>query len=220
MDWSQSVDAYCERTGPAFWAEPVNALSNLAFIIAGLFGLWLLRRAQKHDRPALCLAILVLVIGAGSFTFHTVATRWASLADVLPIAVFIYAYLALALRRFVSLSRLWTGLGTIAFLIASFALEPAFRALVGSSAGYVPALLAMLGIGGALTAQGRSSGGTVLAAGGVFFLSLAFRMLDMPLCQDWPLGTHFLWHGLNAITLALLLKAAINHRPARASLRA
>ncbi len=36
MDWFQAVDIYCERTSAAFWAEPVNALSNLSFIAAAL----------------------------------------------------------------------------------------------------------------------------------------------------------------------------------------
>ncbi|SDT92452.1 hypothetical protein SAMN05428979_0445 [Stappia sp. ES.058] len=34
MDWTASVDAYCERVGTAFWAEPVNALTNAAFLVA------------------------------------------------------------------------------------------------------------------------------------------------------------------------------------------
>jgi hypothetical protein len=25
------IDAYCERLGPGLWAEPLNALTNLAF---------------------------------------------------------------------------------------------------------------------------------------------------------------------------------------------
>ncbi|TGT81791.1 hypothetical protein EN804_32725 [Mesorhizobium sp. M8A.F.Ca.ET.161.01.1.1] len=29
------VDLYCERTGRELWSEPVNALTNLAFIAAG-----------------------------------------------------------------------------------------------------------------------------------------------------------------------------------------
>ena len=33
-----AVDHYCERTDPGIWAEPLNALTNLAFIIAA----WLL----------------------------------------------------------------------------------------------------------------------------------------------------------------------------------
>ena len=34
MDWSTPVDLYCERLGPSFWAEPVNAFSNAAFLIS------------------------------------------------------------------------------------------------------------------------------------------------------------------------------------------
>ncbi len=32
MDWLAPIDAYCERLGPGVWAEPVNALTNLAFL--------------------------------------------------------------------------------------------------------------------------------------------------------------------------------------------
>ena len=45
MNWLESIDLYCERTGPELWSEPLNALSNLAFIgVAAL--LW--RRAKWH----------------------------------------------------------------------------------------------------------------------------------------------------------------------------
>jgi hypothetical protein len=35
--WSTPLDLYCERTDLSFWAEPVNALSNAAFLIAAAF---------------------------------------------------------------------------------------------------------------------------------------------------------------------------------------
>ena len=35
--WTRQIDIYCERLGPGFWAEPVNALSNGAFLVAGAF---------------------------------------------------------------------------------------------------------------------------------------------------------------------------------------
>lgn len=35
---------YCERASQAFWAEPMNALSNGAFILAAIAGLLLYRR--------------------------------------------------------------------------------------------------------------------------------------------------------------------------------
>ncbi|TFF19129.1 hypothetical protein E3C22_20370 [Jiella endophytica] len=214
MDWSESIDGYCERTSAAFWAEPLNAWSNLAFIAVAFlgYGLWKMRGGRDKASEALCL--LVGVIGAGSFTFHTVATRWASLADVIPIAVFIYGYFALALRRYFLLPPLVAGLGTLAFFAASFGAEPALAAIAGSSAGYLPGLLAMLLIGGILVARHREPGPLILAAGATFFVSLAFRMVDEPVCAALPTGTHFLWHILNAATLGLLVAAAIDTVPA------
>ena len=38
---------------------------------------------------------------------------------------------------------------------------------------------------------------------GVFTLSLTVRVLDYPLCDMFPLGTHFLWHIFNGLTLYL-----------------
>ncbi|EAS49078.1 conserved hypothetical membrane protein [Aurantimonas manganoxydans SI85-9A1] len=212
MDWTQPIDAYCERLEAGFWAEPLNAVSNLAFLVAAAAGFALWRRAGGSDRPVLLLAGLVAIIGIGSFLFHTFANRWSSLADVLPIALFIYAYFFLALHRLVGLGRWAAGLGTAGFLGASIILEPLFAGMVGSSAGYVPALLAMLGIGSYLAATRHCAGPAVLAAGTVFSVSLGLRMADTPLCTDWPLGTHFLWHVSNAVTLGLLLAAALAGR--------
>ena len=207
MDWFQTIDAYCERTDPGFWSEPLNAVTNAAFLLVLLPAL----RPVDGRRPDLVeIALLagVFAIGIGSFLFHTYATRWASLADVIPITIFIFAYFAFALRRFVGLSRLWTGLGTLAFFSASLLAEPIFAPLAGSSAAYLPGLFAMLGIGLYLILRGKPVGRTVLLAGLVFTVSLGCRMADQPLCAIWPIGTHFLWHVLNAVTLGLLLFAA------------
>ncbi|MEF2550749.1 ceramidase domain-containing protein [Aurantimonas sp. A2-1-M11] len=212
MDWTQPIDAYCERLGDGFWAEPLNALSNLAFLLAAAIGLALWRRTGRSDRPLFLLSCLVAVIGVGSFLFHTFANRWSSLADVLPIALFIYAYFFLALLRLVGLGRWVAGLGTAGFLVASILSEPFLAGLVGSSAGYVPALLAMLGIGSYLVATGHGAGPLVLAAGMVFTVSLGMRMADAPLCAAWPTGTHVFWHILNAATLKLLLAATTRTR--------
>jgi hypothetical protein len=213
MEWTQAIDSYCERTSAAFWAEPVNAATNLAFLVAALLGFVLWRRSGRRDSASLFLVILVGVIGIGSFLFHTFANRWSSLADIVPISVFIYAYFGLALVRFVGLGRGVAALATLAFLGASVAAGPLLAPLAGSSSGYFPALAALIAVGGGLTLAGRAPGPLVLAAGGVFAVSLAFRMADQPVCADWPLGTHFGWHILNATTLGLLLVAAIRTPP-------
>ena len=80
MDWNAQVDGYCERLAPGLWAEPWNAVTNLAFVLAAI---WVWRRGG--DVPVRVLAAILFVIGIGSGLFHTFATRWAGVADVLPI---------------------------------------------------------------------------------------------------------------------------------------
>ena len=50
-------------------------------------------------------------------------------------------------------------------------------------------------------------------AGAAFAVSLTMRSLDGPLCGVFPLGTHWLWHLLNALVLYLLLRAAVLYGP-------
>jgi hypothetical protein len=212
MDWSRPVDIYCERTDPSFWAEPVNALTNAAFLIAAVLAFVQWRRAGNRDWPALALIVLVAVIGVGSFIFHTVATQGAVLFDTVPIAVFIYAYLFFALRRFMGLGLMAAVallIGFVALSIAEGMLVPA-RALNGSHA-YLPALAATLVIGWLVRC--RPAGPFVLAAGVTLIVSLVFRTIDSAVCPAFPLGSHFLWHLLNAVALYLLLRAALAGHP-------
>jgi hypothetical protein len=136
-----------------------------------------------------------------------VATRGAALADVIPIAVFIYGYLLLALQRFLRLS-----LGISAAILIAFAasaqalswLAPP-RALNGSI-DYVPALLALAVVAGAAQGPARRGLGAAVM---LFTVSLALRSVDLAVCDAFPLGTHFVWHVLNAAVLYLLLQTAI-----------
>jgi hypothetical protein len=43
----------------------------------------------------------------------------------------------------------------------------------------------------------------------VWSASLTFRTIDIEVCSSFPIGTHFMWHILNSITLALVLIALI-----------
>src|SRR5260370_37275907 len=108
MDWSAPIDLYCERTDASFWAEPANALTSAAFLIAATAAFWLWRRQsashRSRDWPALALIVVVVADGIGSFVFHTLATRGAVLADVIPSRVFIYGYLFPPRRPFLGLA--------------------------------------------------------------------------------------------------------------------
>ena len=226
------VFAYCERgLDPAFWAEPLNAVSNAAFILAAVVALMEWQR-YRHDMGGiarrsgteLALVALVAVIGTGSFLFHTFATRWAMLADVIPISVFMVVYLGYALRRFAGLGWPLTLAGLGLFFLAlrfaeSFDCGP--RPCLNGSVGYLPALAALALIGMWIAVRGHPAARSILAGSALFAVSLTFRTLDREICAttaliDRPLGTHFIWHMCNATLLYLLLVAAIRHSKHRA----
>lgn len=198
------VDAYCERTGPEFWSEPVNALTNVAFLLAAIAAYRLL--AGRRPQPPLVVALVVLLaaIGVGSFTFHTVATSWAAALDTTPILLFTLTYVVAFAHHFVGVPLKWAWVA--APLFAGFSV--AVNSVVGFG-GYVPALVGIAVLAGVMVfyreyRYARWFAGT----GALFAVSLALRTVDGPWCSAIPLGTHFLWHVLNAAVLYLLVRVA------------
>lgn len=209
MDWTRQVDAYCERLGPGFWAEPVNALTNAAFLIAAAV-MW--RRGA--DLPlARGQAALLGAIGIGSFLFHTAATVWSSLADVLPILGFILLYIYAANRGFWQFGRVSSLALTAAFLPYAAALTPLFAKIpgLGSSAAYAPVPLLIFAYAVLLRRRAPATARGLALGAGLLVLSLVFRTLDGPLCAATPFGTHFLWHILNGVMLAWMIEVYCRH---------
>lgn len=241
MNLGDYVFLYCERsTSVALLAEPFNAASNAAFLLAALAALWLLLRRPKEDRSAdhYLLIVLVFLIGLGSLSFHLLATQTAELADIIPIDVFMLVYLGFALNRFLDMPPGWTVLTLIGFTaivvlttqlkcwgggigFPDASVTGAGKCLNGSLV-YLPALGAMVVIGGILWERKQRTGTYILWAALVFAVSVTFRSLDMALCdaytiQGQKVGTHFAWHLLNGLALFLLLRASLEVGPAKQS---
>ncbi len=82
--------------------------------------------------------------------------------------------------------------------------------------GYTPAFVALVLVGAVLAWQRHAAARYLFAAAAVFLVSMTFRTLDIELCaltrvEGRVLGTHFLWHILNAVVLYLLLLGAIRY---------
>lgn len=211
MDWTAPVDGYCERLDPGFWAEPANAVTNMAFLIAALVMALRLRGARL---PTASLLVSILAaIGVGSFLFHTFATRWAELADILPILLFILAYLFAAIRDFFPASTARAALATLAFLPYAAVTVPLFALIpgLGSSASYAPVPLLFAVFAVALRTRAPATARNLGFGAALLILSLTARTLDGPLCAAFPLGTHFLWHILNATLLGWLIETYRRH---------
>jgi hypothetical protein len=215
MDWFRPVDIYCERTDPGFWAEPVNALTNLAFFLAAFVGWFAAKRAGRLDGWTKLLIALVAMVGLGSGLFHTFAQRWSGAADVLAILLFIVAYLGLSLWRYFGARPAEAAAGAVAFLFFASGVRSAAAATLPDAlqpaTGYLPALLALGLCGGLLMLRRHPVGAWLLTAAALFMASLTFRALDMRLCDAFPMGTHFMWHLLNGTLLGVLLVAYVRH---------
>lgn len=212
MDWLAPVDAYCERTGPEYWSEPVNALTNLAFLLAALI------MARRLRGPGLAtgrvLAGVLFVIGLGSWLFHTHANGLTGLMDVLPILTFILIYVFAATRDYLG-ARPWVAaLVTAGFIPYAAITVPLFAQVpgLGSSASYAPVPVLILAYAVLLRNRlPRVARGLAIGAG-LLTLSLTFRTLDQTSCAVLPIGTHFMWHILNATMLAWMIEVWRRHR--------
>ena len=204
MELLRQIDGYCERVGPGYWAEPVNAVTNAAFVLVAL---WMWRRSAGVP-VARVLSVVLGLIGIGSYLFHTHAQTWAALADVLPILAFILTYIYLATTRFL-LQPAWVGVASvIGFFPYAILLTPVFQHLpffnVSSVYWTVPLLIAIYGVG--LRRREPEFARGLFIGAAILCLSLTFRSLDMTLCAQIPLGTHFMWHILNAIMLGWMIE--------------
>src|SRR5690606_28233487 len=212
----ETFSNYCERIGPGFWDEPLNAWTNLAFAVAAV-GAWVLvSRARGPERRGTirALPVIIFLIFLGSGAYHTTATRWGAVADTGFIAVYLLYYIVLFVVLFWRLE--WRVAWLAAPLFVGFTLLTALLAGFAGFRGpgmYLSALLALLLLRGALHFSAdpavRPYGVQYAAIGLLFAVSLTLRTLDRPLCDLVPFGTHFMWHVLNACVLYLTARLAV-----------
>ncbi|MCQ0970801.1 ceramidase [Paracoccus sp. TK19116] len=227
MDWTAPIDIYCERLGPGFWAEPINAVTNLSFIAAAIWAWVEARQRAEPNRLVWVLIALAFAIGVGSFLFHTLANRWSGLADVLPIWTFVALYILIGLNRLGGIRPGRIALGVVA-LVGVITIwramgegsppqdaAPSGPDPFNGSLQYLPAVIAFAVFSVLTQVQRHPLRWLVLGAGVTFLVSLTARTLDRDICASLPLGTHFLWHLLNGLVIGLVLQILIRARDAR-----
>ncbi|HEU5157114.1 MAG TPA: hypothetical protein VFU43_08960 [Streptosporangiaceae bacterium] len=234
--------ADCEAWRPGLLHQPVNALSSLAFVVAGV---WVaLRAAADHapdhapdhadradragraDRAAVAIYAGALIgNGAGSFLYH--GPGWPGSAFVHDAAV-PAALLFIAVED-VALLRGWTdrrrlcayalGLGAACTALtvapaASVAVTAAAGALAGAAEAAV-AIAARRGPGGPAR---EAPAPATIALGAAALAALLAGRTGSPLCDpEGPLQGHALWHVLAAAALLGWDGARRARRAARAA---
>jgi Ceramidase len=232
MTFGEHVFLYCERgTNEALWAEPINAISNAGFFLAALIFWQLILWRPREERSAdhYLFVALVFLIGFGSLAFHLYADEGTALADVIPIGLFMLVYLAFALNRFLCVPPGWTVFLVVVFTgLVGAAMHvhcwdggigwpggaaDAKPCLNGSMA-YLPALGALIVVGMVAAERGHKAAPYILWAAVLFTISIILRSIDLAFCDQVTIdgrsvGTHFVWHLLNAVVIFLLLRASL-----------
>jgi len=207
------IDLYCERTGTGLLAEPINAVTNMSFVIAAIAIWYLAKRLNLLSYGIWLLIGLMVSIGIGSGLFHTFATSWARILDIVPILLFQVAFLWIYGRRVIRLPSDNLVIVVIIFLVSAY-FGRQFPHLLNGSLIYAPALMLLMGLGIYHYRHARSQHTLLLWASGVFLLSLFFRANDMAVCEYVTFGTHFLWHIFNGVLVYLVVHTLLVNLPA------
>ena len=88
---------WCERVSGGLFREPLNTLSNLGFMVVGLYMFWVIcNDKQNSTNPfigitpiSVLYASVVIYLGPGSMLMHGTNTEWGGWADNLSMIMFI-----------------------------------------------------------------------------------------------------------------------------------
>lgn len=190
------VVTYCERVHTGVFGEPLNTLSNIAYLIAA--GLLYYNRPQskKRDPAQPILTVLLMLVGLGSAAFHALPTSLTLLLDVVPIFLTMLFFCWLIQTRLLQHS-LFSVVTSQLVLLSSTLYLTGFSAFANGSLMYLPAALySVLAV--ALLPNEIDSKPLKLAAA-LLLIALTTRTMDNRVCSVAPMGTHFIWHIITAI---------------------
>ena len=202
------MDVYCERVGPGLLAEPLNAVSNISFLLAAWAAWVLAKRTGTLSAGVRVLIAIAASVGIGSILWHTYPTSLTLILDIVPILIFIIWYIWLYTRNVIGMRSLFAVASVAAFLLGTFLVIPYSDVLHGALV-YVPGLMVPLVLGVFHARERIVARFTLLAAAGVYMAALFFRTIDNEVCPVLPIGTHYLWHILIGLVTYLVMRSLI-----------
>jgi hypothetical protein len=185
---------YCEtslNTLGTFPAEPINSWTSLAPVILGALALIYLLRRRPDSRVAYILAILAILTGLGSISWHALRTDWALIVDAVPGVIY---FMIIVFFWFYYLGARYWGLAVLAGFIAATVLIPSELGVLKPLIGVLVLLAIAIGLVIATWYRRRHAFKFALPMIGAGIIAITLRALDLSVCETIPFGTHFFWH--------------------------
>ncbi|KXJ97771.1 MAG: Ceramidase [Parcubacteria bacterium OLB19] len=184
---------YCEQLLQIGW-EPLNTISSLAFVFAGIFALYALRRRNTILR--FILPFLLILIGIASSWWHMYHNHYGDIADTLSIIIFSSIITVLFLRK---LLESWSMTLLLFLTILSVVLTIEQVNFINGSMPYIVLFVTLSIFSVFYIKKFNHSKMLVVSAIFVFGWAIFFRSIDISICPSIYFGTHFLWHVLIAV---------------------
>ena len=201
---------YCERTSADIFSEPLNSLTNLAFIFIS----YLIFKKYKNYKNGLIFSGLIFFIGLGSFLLHTIPSKITALIDVIFILFFIIFFLYILYKNVLKTKIIYALFLSFVSPVLYFYLGSSLKEnfpLFGDSSFYIFILLNLILIYFYLLIKNTNFSNYILIASIIFLISIFFRIIDQVYCDINFYGTHFLWHILNSLVLFYLVRFSISN---------
>src|ERR687893_484762 len=114
------------------FAEPLNALSNVSFLLAALAAWELAQRTGTLSSGVRVLIAIGASVGIGSILWHTVPTMLTLVLDIVPILIFIMWFVWLYARNVIGMQPVFAVASAVAFLLATLLAIPFSGVLHGA----------------------------------------------------------------------------------------
>lgn len=201
------IPTYCERSYAGSFGEPLNLITSLLFLIAAYIAFKQTAKVSQGSRFWLQAGTLFIgIIGVGSIAFHAAPSNITLLFDAVPIYIFLLIVLSVLLLDLTGSNVITStaiALYVVCLIIVTLFVPSDF--LNGSSRhaltfmflllilflSFMKYRIHVLGLVGAIL---------------LYAMAIVFRSIDYYVCNDLAVGTHFLWHVLNATAAFLAIR--------------
>lgn len=199
----QGQSVYCETGIGLFFTQPINTVSNIALFISAYFVYKLLREYHIKNLIIQILPPLVVLTAVGSMLWHGAPSLLTDFADTLPLSALVLISFFFLLDKLLSNKKLIWGI----FFMFILTETPFMFGILPSINGFIPYLLAFIfGLFISVRVAGRYAlFPQLFPILVVFAIALFFRTIDLTICSAFPIGTHFVWHILNALMVYLII---------------
>ena len=206
--YSRWITEYCERIGNEFYSEPFNALSNIAFFVSAFFIYKLLKKHAIKSFGYWFLFTLLVLGSIGSLLWHSFRNPLTLSLDAVPIFIFFFTFVYLLLEQLTRSKRKALIL-LVSFFILQVLASYVFPTFLNGSIRHVVNGIAFLGIVVWLYKKYANFSRHLPVAFLLYILAILLRSIDNSVCSIFPVGTHFMWHVLNAAAAYFAIRALL-----------